>query len=397
MKKTWFKIAVIFFFLAGFIRITAINLPWIYSSIGPDFTQVWISAKDLAASREPYLDPGLDYPNAYPPISEIFFLPLTLLSHQIALVVFTYISFASIIGSIFLSLKIATKKVPWHYFLLFITLSFASFPIRFSLGMGQVNMIVLFLLLLTVYLETKPINNSFAAGLSLGIAIALKPIFAFFLLFFALKKSWKIVLISTLSVAFLTAISLIFWPPQIWVNWYQSAIFPLISYMDPHNYVYQNQGLFGFLARQVSNFYTRIYLHKAATVLLVSFAAFLTFKKKEINLGLSFFIITLLLFDITSWQHHFVWLMFPFVVLFVNISKSKNAVLLGFLILSYLLVSWNIKYDYLYPNIILSNQFYGAVILWGINFYFLITRQIRTIKADSGSIRYKIFELLNFE
>lgn len=396
MKKTWFEIAAVVFFLVSFIRISTINLPWIYSSLGPDFTQVWISAKDLLNAREPYLDPNLGYQNAYPPISEIFFLPFALLSHQVALVIFTYISFASIIGSVFLSLKIAINKVPWHYFLLFSGLSFASFPIRFSLGMGQVNIIVLFLLLLTVYLETKSKKNSLLAGLSLGAAIAIKPIFAFFLLFFALKKSWSVVLLSTLMVAALSATSTIFWPSQVWINWYHSAIFPLTSFTSPAIYVYQNQGIFGFLSRQISNFNLRIYLTRAATVILIPLAAYLVLKKKEINLGLSFFIITLLLFDITSWQHHFVWLMFPFVVLFTYILKSKNVILLGLLILSYLLISWNIKYDYIYPKIILSTQFYGNIILWGINLYFLSARQIKTAKTNRGGIKYKIFELLNF-
>lgn len=397
MKKIWFKVLIVVFFLTGFIRISVINLPWIYSSLGPDFTQVWISAKDLLTGKEPYLDPNLGYQNAYPPVSEIFFLPFTLLSHQVALVTFTYISFASIIGSVFLSLKIVIKKVPWHYFLLFTGLSFTSFPVRFSLGMGQVNMIVLFLLLLAVYLETKPAKNSLIAGLSLGVAIALKPIFAFFLLFFAIKKSWKVVFISSVFVAALIAASLIFWPPQIWLSWYQTGILPSVSYKAPYIYVYQNQGIFGFLSRLISNFNARIYLSRAATVILIPVAAYLTFKKKEINLCLSFFIITLLLFDITSWQHHFVWLTFPIIVLFSYILKTKNIMLLALLAISYILVSWNIKYDYLYPKIILSNQFYGAVILWGINFYFLKIRKIKIAHTNTGSLKYKLFELLDFE
>jgi alpha-1,2-mannosyltransferase len=397
VKKGWFKFLIVVFFLVGFIRISLINLPWIYSSIGPDFTQVWISAKDLLAGKEPYLDPNLGYQNAYPPVSEIFFLPFALLSHQVALVVFTYISFASIIGSVFLSLKIVMKKIPWHYFLLFTGLSFTSFPIRFSLGMGQVNMIVLFLLLLAVYLETKATKNSLIAGLSLGVAIALKPIFAFFLLFFMLKKSWKVVLISSFFVAFLIVTSLVFWPTQIWLSWYQTGILPSVSYKAPYIYVYQNQGIFGFLSRLISNFNARIYLSRAAAVILVPLASYLAYKKKEFNLGLSFFIITLLLLDITSWQHHFVWLMFPFVVLLNYIVKTKNTGLLVLLVISYVLVSWNIKYDYLYPGIILSNQFYGAVILWGINFYFIKIRHIGVPKTRPGSIKYKIFQLLDFE
>ena len=397
MKKGWLKFLIVVFFLVSFIRISVINLPWIYSSLGPDFTQVWISAKDLLAGKEPYLDPNLGYQNAYPPVSEIFFLPFAILPHQVALVIFTYLSFASIIASVFLSLKIVMNKVSWHYFLLFTGLSFASFPVRFSLGMGQVNMIVLFLLLLTVYLENKPAKNLLAAGLSLGVAIALKPIFAFLLVFFALKKSWKVVLISSFFVTVLFVASLVFWPPQIWLSWYQTGILPSVSYKAPYIYVYQNQGIFGFLSRLTSNFNARIYLSRAAAVILVPLASYLAYKKKEVNLGLSFFIITLLLLDITSWQHHFVWLMFPFIVLFFCIVKSKNTVLLAFLILSYVLVSWNIKYDYLYPKIILSNQFYGAIILWGINFYFLKIRRTGNSKAKNGSIKYKIFEALNTE
>lgn len=396
MKNGWFKIISVVIFLIAFTRLTTINLPWIYSSLGPDYTQVWYSAKALVQSREPYLDAGLDYPNAYPPISEIFFLPFAFLSHQVGLVVFTYISFASIIGSVFLSLKITAKKVPWYYFLLFIALSLANFPIRFSLGMGQVNMIVLFLLLLALYLETKPKKNSFAAGLSMAAAIAIKPVFAFFLLIFLVKKSWKLILVSGLTVLALIAGTLIFWSPYIWISWYQSAIYPLTSYTARYLYVYQNQGIFGFLSRQISDFNVRIILHKISTMILVPYATYLVFKKKDFNLGLSFLIITLLLFDITSWQHHFVWLMFPFVVLFVKILKSKNILLLGLLMFSYALVSWNIKYDYIYPSIILSNQFYGALIIWGINFYYLITHQNEAKKLGKGGIRYKLFEFLEF-
>lgn len=397
MKKTWIKVVAAVFFLVSFVVITQKNLPWIYSSIGPDFTQVWISAKDLVASKEPYLDPNLNYPNAYPPISVIFFMPLAFLSHQMALVLFTYVSFASIVSSVFLSLKIAMKEVPWYYFLMFLGLSFASFPIRFSLGMGQVNIIVLFLLLLSVFLETGKSKNSLLAGLSLGVAIALKPIFAFFLIFFALKKSWRLVFVSSFFVALLTAITLIFWPLQIWINWYQSSIAPLTNFTSPFLYVYQNQGLFGFVSRYIGNFDVRIYITKIVTFIIVPIACYLALKRKEVDLGLSFFIITLLLFDITSWQHHFVWLMFPFVVLFVHILKSKKTILLGVLLFAYLLISGNLKNPYTYPVILQENQFFGTAILWAINFYFLNDWEPGVVKEKISGIENKVFELLDFK
>lgn len=394
MKKNWLKIIAVVVFLAGFGLILGRNLPGILSAKAPDFTQVWMSAKALTVSREPYLDAGLDYPNAYPPVSELFFLPLAFLTYHQALTIFTYISFVAIIGSIFLALKIAIKKVPWHYFLLFSGMTLLSFPTKFSLGMGQINMIVLFLLLLAVYLETKPKKNSIAAGISMGIAIALKPIFAFFLLFLALKKSWKAILVSALTVGILIMVTLLIWSPHIWISWYQSGVLPLIDYTSPQIYVYPNQGVFGFLYRIIADSNTRIYLHKAATIFLIPLAAYLVFKNKDVNLGISFFIITLLLFDLTSWQHHFVWLMFPFIVLLFNIIKSKNIPFFILVVLSFLLVSWNFRNPFPYPVLLWSTQFYGALILWGINLYFLTSHKTKAVKRETGSIRDNFFDSL---
>lgn len=397
MKKAWVKIAAVILFFAGFILITRRNLPQIISETAPDFTQVWKSAKALTTARDPYLEAGLDYLNGYPPVTEIFFLPLAPFPYHQALAIFTYISFTAIVGSVFLTLKIAAKKVPWYYFLSFLGFSFLTFPIKFSLGLGQVNMIVLFLLLLAFFLETKAKGNSTAAGLSLGIAIALKPIFAFFLLFFALKKSWKVVFTGMLTVAVLIAVTLILSSPQIWISWYQTGILPMINFTSSSLYTPVNQGIFGFLYGYIPNLNARIYLSRAAAIVLIPTASYFAFKKKDLNLGLSFFIITLLLTDIASWQHHFTWLMFPFAVLFVNILKSKNAVLLGLLILSYFLVSWNFRYPLSYPLILRPTQFYAGVIMWGINLYFLKRGNRKLGKADKGSLRYKIFELLNLE
>ena len=191
MKTSWIKITAVILFVVSFNLILGRNLPRILTESAPDFTQVWISAKAMLQIKDPYFNASLDYPNAYPPISELFFLPLALFNYHQALAIFTFFSFASIPTSVFLSLKIATNKVPWHYFLLFLSLSLLSFPTKFSLGMGQINMVVLFFLLLSVFLETRVRKRSVAAGVSLGIAISLKPIFAFFLLSFSFRRIFR--------------------------------------------------------------------------------------------------------------------------------------------------------------------------------------------------------------
>jgi alpha-1,2-mannosyltransferase len=385
------KLSAAFLFLASFILILG-NLKKIISTTAPDFGVLWISAKDLLSAKNPYSDPMLYTPNAYPPVTELFFIPLALLPYQVGQAIFVFISFASVLAAIFSSIKIAKGKVAWPYFLAFAGLALFSFPTKYSLGMGQPNPLVLFLLLLAFLLESK--NKSAWAGILLGVSIILKPIFLFFLLFFVLNKSWKTILVSLATILTAVVITLFFWSPKIWASWFKTGIVPLANLAGRE--VYVNQGLMGFVSRIFINLEIRKYLTGALSLLLIAIAADFSLMKREKNLVFSLFIITLLFIDSASWQHHFVWLIFPAVVLSTYIIKHKNAVLLGLLAAAYLLVSWNFKTPNLYPTVLLSNQFYGTTILWGINIYFLTT-QIKTATTDKGSAKYKIFESLNFE
>ncbi len=396
MKKLQVKIACVLVFLIGFSLISLRNIPRIISQAAPDFTQIRVSARDFLVFKDPYFDPDLDYVNGYPPLSEIFYIPFTFLPYHEALAIFTYISFCSIVGSVFLSLKIAIKRVPWPAFLLFLGLSFLSFPTKFSLGLGQVNIIVLFLLLLTTFLEFHSPKKSLAAGFSLALAICLKPVFSFFLLFFALNKSWKLVTTCLITVSALMILTTVLWPIGFWISWYKSSIYPISQFTANYLYVYVNQGVFGFLARTASNFYLRIYLTYITTVALIAVSAYFSLKTKATNLSLSFFIIALLLFDRMSWQHHFVWTIFPFTVLVTSAVKEKNIWNLTLLILALFLISWNYVQPSLHPIIFLSHQFYGGIILWCINLYYLIRIQNKTAKISRESPTNKIFKLLNF-
>ncbi len=367
MSKTWAKIGAAVFFLTSFILILG-NLYRIVSTTTPDFGVIWISVKDMLVGKNPYINPALVVPNAYPPVSELFYIPLAFLPYQVSQAIFTFISFFSIVGAIYLSIKLAFGKVVWPYFLVFMGLAFLSFPTKFSLGMGQINSIVLLLLLLAYYLELK--NKSVWGGIILGSSIILKPIFVFFLLFFALKKSWKIISVSLATVFIGIVTTLLFLNLGTWVSWFNTGILPLVASLAGRE-VYYNQGVLGFISRIFTSLDVRKYLSEFVSILLVALASFYVLRKRSGVLTLSLFIITLLIIDTTSWQHHFVWLIFPFIVLFSYLVKLKKVVFLGLICLAYLLVSWNFKNPLYFPPIILSNQFYGTIILWAINIYLL--------------------------
>ena len=373
------KICVFIFFLASFILILG-NIYRIVSTTAPDFGVLWISAKDLVIGKNPYINPALVVPNAYPPVSELFYIPLAFLPYQVSQAIFIFISFFSIVGAIYLSIKLTFGKVIWPYFLVFMGFAFLSFPTKFSLGMGQINPIVLFLSLFAYYLELK--NKSVWGGIILGFSIMLKPIFVFFLLFFAFKKSWKILLVSLATVFTGIVTTLFFSNPDIWVSWINTGILPLANLAGREAYC--NQGVLGFISRIFTNIDVRKYLSGFVSVLLVAFASFYAYKKKGNTLALSLFIITLLFIDTASWQHHFVWLIFPFIVLFSYVVKFKKTVFLELICLAYLLASWNFKNPSDFPSIILNNQFYGTLILWALNIYLLYrSRQKEILKTST--------------
>lgn len=396
MKNAWMKAFCIVVFLVGFGLISLRNLHQIITEMAPDFTQIRVSAQALLDSQNPYFNSKLDYPNGYPPLSEIFYLPYTFLPYHTALGIFTYISFAAIMGSIFLSIKIVLKKVPWQVFILFLGITFLSFPTKFSLGLGQINFVVFFLMLFAFFLETNS-KKSIPAGLLYGIAICLKPVFGFFLLFFALQKSWKLIITSLITVGSLVSLTLILWPVQYWFSWYKSITDQLAGFTSNLLYIYVDQGVFSFLSRMIPNFQLKFYLHWTITIFLVLFAVYKVIKNKNINLGLSLFITTLLLSDIISWQHHYVWSIFPFIVLLTKTIKNKNLWTLFFLLVALFFISWNYKQPSLHPVIFRSHTFYGGIILWVTTLYYMKAGQKRIVKTKKGSLRYKIFELLNLE
>lgn len=127
----WVNVAVIAFFLLV-LGLTGVSLHKIISTTAPDFRVLWLAVKDLPTERNPYLNPELPTGVGYPPNTLSLYLPLTLLSYLDAQAVFTLISLASIVGAVYLSLKIALNNVPWQFLLIGLTLSLFSFPTKFT-------------------------------------------------------------------------------------------------------------------------------------------------------------------------------------------------------------------------------------------------------------------------
>lgn len=367
------------------LLITTVTLVHISSSIlkivstqAPDFRVLFLAAKDLPSGLNPYLNPEIFTGVGYPPNTLLFYLPLIIFPYIQAQAIFVFLSFASTVAVVCMSLKIGKGKVPMTWFMGALSLTLLSFPTKFTLGMGQNNTIAFLILLLSFFFYKK--GKDLWSGILLGLAASFKTVFGFFFLFYLLKKRWKLVLWGVVTVvSFVLATGFLF-DFGLYKFYVEKVIPPLLNFGGRE--IYYNQGLTGFVSRLTESVSVRRNLHLILSALLVFVSSLLTLKRGEDVLNFSLFIITLLLIDTLSWQHHFIWLIFPFIVIALRLAKKKDLYLWTILIISYFLVSWNFKNPEIYPTILLSNTFYGASILYLMNVYLLKgKRQGRLVKS----------------
>lgn len=336
------------------------SLVKLFTTVALDFEVLWYAARDLLTINNPYLNTVIFTGVGYPPNSLLFYLPLVNLDYLIAQNIFTIVSIVSLFLCVYISLKILEIN---NKLLIFIISSFVllSFPAKFTLGMGQNNIIALLFLLLSFYFFKD--KKMYFAGILLGLSISLKTIFVYFVLYFILEKQWKVILYTTVTiVASIMIVYLIRGNLDLYKFYYTDIIPPLLNFENRE--IYYNQGLSGFVSRIIDDLQTRKTLTLIGSGLLVLVNAYFIYFKKNVNLLLSFTVITLLLIDSLAWQHHFVWLLFPFIVLMKNSCNFKDKVLI---FLTYVLISLNIPDS----TLLNSNVFIGTLILWRINIKYL--------------------------
>lgn len=343
----------ILFSLAVFLHI-GISVYKIVTTSAPDFSVFYQSTYDLNRGINPYTQSSLYTGLGYPIVTTIFFIPFILLPYKIAQGVFVILSAFSVLAIVYLSLLLTNRKVDWRKFLFFSALAYLSFPTKFTLGMGQSSLLAYLLLLLSYYFYSR--KTKVVSGVFLGITVLVKPILGFMFIFFILRKEWKIITAALFLIFSLTLLSIILYGFDKYYIYLTHIIPPLLKPVGRE--IYYNQGLMGFISRLTSNLTVRSVAVLISSLLLIGL---ITKHKTSNNLQFALFLTTLTLVDTLSWQHHFVFLIFPFIT-------AANFKKLFFLILAYFLVSGNIKDPQIFSsfpvNLILSHTFFGALILF---------------------------------
>lgn len=330
----------------------------------PDFSIFYTSAQDLVKGISPYADTSLFTAFNYPLATSFLFIPLSLLPYQWSQVVFTVANILSVFCIVYLCFVLAKKRLSVSPFLIITSFIFLSFPTKFTIGMGQTN-ILSYALLLTAFVFFEKKKQLVSVGFFI-LAVLLKPVLGLTLFVFLFEKQWKFffaVFFSTLLC--IVSVPLLFRQPFANITFFYQLTGQTLNGRE----TYYNQGLLGFISRLTKSIDIRKFLYTAtAFPFIILFVQ--KIQKSKLVEKLSLAVTLLLILDPLSWQHHFVFLVLPFFTTFLAIQKikQKKYIYYALLCISYVLLSWNIKNPAAFSRIpfslLLSHELYGALLLF---------------------------------
>lgn len=364
MKKSY---SILAYFLLAFFCL--LSFLWLLKSlfIGyyPDFITQYKVPQLVFEGINPYRkNEALFTPQVYPPTEFIFFYPITFLSLSNASYLYTFFSILCIPLSLYLLAKICRIPLFSKKSLFISALTFISFPVKFTLGMGQINNYVLLLLAASLFFLSR--KRMFRGGLFAGIAFSIKLFPVLLPLYFLYAKKIKVLA----GFCFWILISIVVTVTVIDKKLlYDFFINILPTFLSSWKTDYYNQALSGFISRSFGVSQFSIILKSIVSIGVIGMSILALKKQKKENILLSFgLIITVnLLVNTFSWQHHFVWLVIPFYIAAAYYKKIKTHLLYFSLLgTAYLLVAGNISNPLLLPAILRDHVFFGTVILFGL-------------------------------
>ncbi len=187
----------------------------------------------------------------YPPFAAVVFVPLALLTEAVANIVWWTIGFAALTGVIGMCLR-SLRYRPDGRLIMFAALlaisSTALEPIRTTIWLGQVNLLVMTLILVDlVFLSTTSRWRGVAIGIAAGIKLT--PLFA--VVYLLVTRQWRAAATALATFAATVMIGFLAVPADSWTYWTRHLTdTERIGRADSP----ANQSVRGFVSQMLSNF-----------------------------------------------------------------------------------------------------------------------------------------------
>jgi hypothetical protein len=383
--------------------VTVAQLSWM--GVAPDLANNYHTATILRSGGAIYdvhaaLFTGYDNP----PLTALLHVPLTLLDFQDAVRLFFGLNTLLIAAAV--ALILITRKeylLTYPYWMIAVALVLNLDPVLDSLLLGQLDAILLLLMVISFYAYRH--GRDLIAGLPLGLAAMIK--FSPFLLaiYFLLKRQMKVFAAAVAAILATGALSLLV--AGFDAHWV--FITDTLPTLLAGSAQMENQSLNGFFNRLFldGEFITGLvaaphlpqarFLTLASSLLIVGVATYLLRSKLpsrtdvRFDLEFSLIVLSLPLLSSIAWHHYQTWYVLPLLVLLnptlreVLATRARWTVtalsVLCFLILSIPVTSYAPSFLEGPAKLLISLRLYAGLALYGI-FAFLLTRG----RSNSASV-----------
>lgn len=266
---------------------------------------------------------GITLPFTYPPLAAILFIPVALVPYPVALVGWTLASAVLLWWCLVIVLRHAVPAVNHRVIATWILpLALLAEPVRETLGFGQIN-IILMALVLADTLTRRP---WLPRGVLIGLAAAIKLTPAVFILVFLVRRQWRDAAVTFLSgVGFTLAAALVSWRNS-WTYWLDTLTDT--GRIGGEAYA-SNQSIRGVLARlaepgeQADRLLWLVLVIGALGLIIVAMLRAQTMLATVLLASTA-----ALLCSPVSWSHHWVWLIPVAVTLLLGPGRILGAVVL---------------------------------------------------------------------
>ncbi len=340
----------------------------------PDFS-VYYASKIFLEGVNPYFLTSQPVHFVYSPSVILLLLSFSLLPLFLAQKLFVIFSMFCFFTSVFILFKLFRVSFFSHLGIFFLILLLNYFPEKFTLGMGQLNNVMLLGTVLFLFFYQR--KKDHISGLFLAIPIVIKFFPILLIIYLIFKRRINILLSLSAGFILITLISFIVVGATENFYFYQKVMPNLLGGFKND---YYNQAISGFLARQINNPTAVDNIKNISAALLTILTMLIVWKKRKnkklelISIGT---LITLsLIINAYSWQHHFVFLLIPFFITFFHIKNNNlNPKYYLILAISYALVALNLEEPFSFPLLIQSHVLFGSIILYVLAIYFLVKPQ----------------------
>jgi hypothetical protein len=312
-----------------------------------DTLTYFLMAKAILAGLNPYLPlnelaqrfVGFASPMTHPapctPITALLFIPIALFGYNNSVIIWTFIELLliGVIAYLLIILWSGKPNVLGGIFLFFLLL--AWYPVMVDVLSGQLSVLLTFLLLASLLALRK--DRKILAGVLIGLSVAIKIITWPLIIFFALKKDWKTLLASVITVISLNLVPLAILGLKSMMEYYLQISMQVSAVYHGFlkNYSLWSIGyrLFegsGSVGKDLISAPPLVNLPSIAPWVSAGLAAafliaglIMAIRVMDMEIAFSIIICVIVLVSPITWDHYYVMLIISVVVLLHNLSKQS--------------------------------------------------------------------------